>query len=1153
MTANSTLRAPQEMMNEIASEQVVIMQKNKRGGSYRLALDISYYRAQYPDLAHLDDQALEQHWHNFGYQEGRYASVSHENGDPELVSETAGKENVLDGPSSTLNHVDIDFYLSVYADLRPHGITTQSLADVHYERYGKAEGRMPSLSSWMQKNDLPTNLVHSKFSLTAIMERSAARGVEIEAQRILDTLLGVNVSPIELGDTTERTQALFIKLGKHYLSLQRIQQGRHLLEAALSFGSSAEALEHLGNTYLNEGHVSVALSYYEAASTLPTPPKWIALNRASCLARTNRFDEALQVLAEGIASNPNFHQQYEELDRLAEQRWNSFHAELLSWVDSRDRDRLIKEAQKFASQLYEAYLPLYGMFKNSESVGGAEDQNTFGLSELPRLSGLNTSRILIVGDFHIAQCVRYRIDQKVEQLTGQGKDVKAIDWTQLEQFSNELALHDVVIFYRVPAVPKVIKAIAQVNAVGKLSIYEIDDLLFVKEYPPAIETYGGYVSLETYRELTRGMALFGAAASLCRIGLASTKPLCEALGKLVREKKCWLHRNGLDHLNKFRIVDKSEKQTVDIFYGSGTQAHNSDFIEQALPAIERVLNEFPLARLVVVGYLRLPKAFVEKYASQYAQLPAVKNLQGYWSLLEQADINIAVLHDDLINACKSELKWFEAACFGIPSVLSSTANYRDVVRNGQDAFLATTANEWYEAIKKLVANPNLRQEIGMAAMQRAKDDYDTNILGKKLSDQLEEYKLANLNAKPKVALVNVFFPPQSIGGATRVVADNFTVLRKNYAEQLDLCVFTADVECKTPHQVMVYDHQGVRVYRATTLWRENMDWHPKDPEMYRLFKEFLELERPDVIHFHCVQRLTASIVEAARDFGIPYIITAHDAWWISDFQFLVDHNSKVYPIGHPDPYQTIELPSTITLGDSIERRRDLKELLLDADRVLTVSSAFAEIYKQNGVSKIDTVVNGISDEIAWAVKNTSDNARVVCGHIGGMSEHKGYYLLKEAVLEIQPENIELLIVDHSKEEGYELSTNWGRVPVTFVGRTRQEHIVELYGKLDVLFAPSTWPESFGLVTREAVACGCWVIASNLGGIGEDIIEGQNGHVIDPTQKCIENILRKIDESTNTYKGISGTEIKRTASAQVAELEGIYLTLVGDNESKGQIQ
>lgn len=51
------------------------------------------------------------------------------------------------------------------------------------------------------------------------------------------------------------------------------------------------------------------------------------------------------------------------------------------------------------------------------------------------------------------------------------------------------------IFYRVPAIPSVIKAIAQVNAAGKLSFYEIDDLLFDVSYPADLNTYGGYLSL----------------------------------------------------------------------------------------------------------------------------------------------------------------------------------------------------------------------------------------------------------------------------------------------------------------------------------------------------------------------------------------------------------------------------------------------------------------------------------------------------------------------------------------------------------------------------------------------------------------------------------------------------------------------------------
>ncbi|MCP1331837.1 glycosyltransferase, partial [Halomonas sp. R1t4] len=729
-------------------------------GSHRIALELSYYRERYSDLANLDDRSLELHWHTHGYREGRYASASHEAGDAELVTEKPvndrshqTKAELLAEEPATESPVDLEFYLALYPDLKPNGITTQAQAEIHYHQHGEPEGRVPSLFEWARQNGLPLSAVPAGFSLSAILKRSSSQGVELEPHRVLETLLGQSVAPIALDEDPQRTAEAYLKLGKHYLASHQRQRGRDLLEAGLSFACSAEALELLGNSYLDEGHINIALHYYNAAAELPKAPKWVNFHRATCLSRLNRVDEAIEVLASGIACHPNFRQQYDELDRLAEQKWNSLQAELLAWVDIQDRERLIQEACAFALHLYQAYLPMFGGPAPSQVAHAIiANDGTPSLPPLPALDRLNTDRILIVGDYHVPQCERYRINQKVEQLESVGKQVTAVDWMELEKHANALAFHDVVIFYRVPAVPKVIKAVAQVNATGKLSLYEIDDLLFVPEYPPAIESYGGYVSLETYRDLTRGMALFNAAARLCRQGIASTEPLRRQLTPLVQEQRCWLHRNGLDHLNQFRTPDKSHKTTIDIFYGSGTQAHNSDFIEQALPAIERVLKEIPEARLVVVGYLRLPKAFRTRFAAQFTQLPAVKSVQGYWSLLEQADINIAVLHDDPINECKSELKWFEAACFGIPSVVSSTANYRDVVIDGEDAFLATTMEEWYSAIRRLAGSRELREQVGQAAMERARQDYSLAALGESLVDQLEQAASNSAPRKRKVAL-----------------------------------------------------------------------------------------------------------------------------------------------------------------------------------------------------------------------------------------------------------------------------------------------------------------------------------------------------------------------------------------------------------------
>lgn len=345
----------------------------------------------------------------------------------------------------------------------------------------------------------------------------------------------------------------------------------------------------------------------------------------------------------------------------------------------------------------------------------------------------------------------------------------------------------------------------------------------------------------------------------------------------------------------------------------------------------------------------------------------------------------------------------------------------------------------------------------------------------------------------KVVLVNVFFPPQSIGGATRVVSENLNVFREKHADELDLVGFTSNAAQVKAHSLDAYAYRGIRVYRAGALWRPNMDWSPRDSAMGRLFDEFLDFERPDLVHFHCVQRLTGSIVDAARRRDIPYIVTAHDAWWISDFQFLVDPSGRVYPRGHVDGSEPVTFPDGINREQSTERRTWLRNLLNCASAVLPVSHSFADLYRAHGIKRVTAVPNGVPNLVSTKLaREPREEGRVVIGHIGGMSVHKGYELFREAVQSGDFRNLSILVADHAREHGYRRVAQWGATPVVFVGRYPQSQIHDLYAQIDVLAAPSIWPESFGLVTREAALAGRWVIASDIGAIGEDIEDGVTG-------------------------------------------------------------
>lgn len=392
--------------------------------------------------------------------------------------------------------------------------------------------------------------------------------------------------------------------------------------------------------------------------------------------------------------------------------------------------------------------------------------------------------------------------------------------------------------------------------------------------------------------------------------------------------------------------------------------------------------------------------------------------------------------------------------------------------------------------------------------------------------------------KNKIAVVNIFFPPNTRGGATRIVADECSILNESYGNEFELVVFTANTNSTNYYSLNVYPYNGFRVYQATVALTESTNRREKDEKIGELFDKFLEFEQPDLVHFHCIQALTASIVEVTKNRSIPHLVTIHDAWWISDHQFLIDKYGKVYPDGHPNLLDEVNLPDDTTLEESFMRRAYLKRLLNESNGVLAVSERFRHIYEINGIQNVITNKNGISNEVSWLPKNTMHIERVVCAHIGGMSLHKGFDIFKQAVINLDAPNIEVLIVDHSKDENYSSITYWGSTIVNIIGHVYQEHIGSLYGRIDVLFAPSTCPESFGLVTREAAACGCWVVGSDIGAIGEDITV-ENGFRITPTAENLLEVLKKIDKNSKKYKGISKSQYVRYSSEQVDELIDIF--------------
>jgi glycosyltransferase involved in cell wall biosynthesis len=79
--------------------------------------------------------------------------------------------------------------------------------------------------------------------------------------------------------------------------------------------------------------------------------------------------------------------------------------------------------------------------------------------------------------------------------------------------------------------------------------------------------------------------------------------------------------------------------------------------------------------------------------------------------------------------------------------------------------------------------------------------------------------------------------------------------------------------------------------------------------------------------------------------------------------------------------------------------------------------------------------------------------------------------------------------------------------VEFVGEIGDDQKSDFLGNAAALLFPIDWPEPFGLVMIEAMACGTPVIAWNNGSVPEVIDDGITGFIIASIEEAVDGVAR----------------------------------------------
>jgi len=297
--------------------------------------------------------------------------------------------------------------------------------------------------------------------------------------------------------------------------------------------------------------------------------------------------------------------------------------------------------------------------------------------------------------------------------------------TSLELLENPDYINgfDILVFFRLPMSLPLGKIIQQANQRRIICCYDIDDYVFdlsIFQFVNPLREFD-HKSLSAYFD---GINRYRDMVLNCDYFIASTPYLASMAEKL--GKSAYVIPNGLNH-HQENVADRvlASENTVNddwirIGYLSGTNTHDKDFLI-VKDALLRILSEFPKVKLSIRGILSLPEDF-DVFANQVEFLPFVP----FDQLLEKTDILdilIAPLEINPYTEAKSDLKYFEPALLQKPVIASPTGVFTKAITDGENGFIASNGEDWYEKIKSLVSNEELRTKLGLNARNHSLAHY----------------------------------------------------------------------------------------------------------------------------------------------------------------------------------------------------------------------------------------------------------------------------------------------------------------------------------------------------------------------------------------------------------------------------------------------
>jgi glycosyltransferase involved in cell wall biosynthesis len=271
--------------------------------------------------------------------------------------------------------------------------------------------------------------------------------------------------------------------------------------------------------------------------------------------------------------------------------------------------------------------------------------------------------------------------------------------------------------------------------------------------------------------------------------------------------------------------------------------------------------------------------------------------------------------------------------------------------------------------------------------------------------------------------------------------------------------------------------------------------------IFQIYKA-LKKEKPDIVHVHTPIAAVLGRI-AAKLARVPVIIyTAHG------FYFHENMRPLTYKVCfYIEKYMARWFTSYIFTQSTEDAEVAVNNRFLQQDKILAIGNGVDIFGKFNPKLIAKEAVEHLKEEFG-----ITDNIKIVT-FVGRLVREKGIFELLEAFNGLERENVRLLIVGDASSSERDLTTKEQvskykeNKNIIFTGR--RQDVNELLYITDIFCLPS-YREGMPRSIIEAMAMECAVIATNIRGCREEVINGETGFLVDlKAPKAIKEKLERL--------------------------------------------